>query len=170
MMVCHRVVGTAKGGMCKSPGWMTREPMRTKAGGWEEDDHQDQKADGGSWGSRSTKVLPSIFPSSREHIAPRCLASETPPHETPCLLLLNKATGCLAVDPQSTPLARADFLPAAAVYHLRRFHTWLAMRDFSCRPSVSGTAPEEGPELPCSAFPDCTNPLTGSVWQLKKKN
>lgn len=95
---------------------MTRETMRTKAGGWEEDDHQDQKADGGSWGSRSKEVLPSTLPSSREHIAPQRLASETPPHETPCLLLLNQATRCLAVDAQSTPLARADFLPAAAVH------------------------------------------------------
>lgn len=157
MMACHRVVGTAKVGMCRSPGWMTREPMRTKARGWEEDEHQDQKADGGSWGSRSTEIPLSTFPSSREYVAPQCLASETPPHETPCVLLLNQATRCLAVDPQSTPLARADFLPAAAVLHLWRFHTWLAMKDF-CRPSASETAPEEGPELPCSAFPDCTNP------------
>ena len=111
------------------------------------------KADGGPWGSRSTEVLPSTLPDSREQAAPT-----DPSTLTPCPSLLNQATRCLAVDPECTPLARADFLPAEAAHHLRSPCTWPAPKHFPCNPSVSGTAPEKSPEPLCSAFPGCTSP------------
>ena len=37
----------------------------------------------------------------------------------PLHLLLSQATTCLAMDPQRSPAARADFLPAVAAHHLQ---------------------------------------------------
>ena len=96
--------------------------------------------------------LPSTLPGSRGQDAPM-----DPSMPTPCPLLLNQATRCLAVDFQHTLLARPislQWLPSASGDSTRGQH-----RETSpCRPSVHGTAPEESPEPLCLTFPGHTNP------------
>lgn len=107
---CLRVVGTAEVGMCKGPGWMTGQSVRTKAGGWQGDDHQHQELMEGIGGAGQQRNCPPLSRAPRSQLLPQFLFQRPPSTLPPCLLLRNQAIRCLAVDPQRTALARADLI------------------------------------------------------------